>query len=166
MSTGAAGAFPYLTTLVLLPAGAAVVTALLPRRSAFLARLVGIVGSVGALGVAIAVAVVFRSGAGGFQMVTDHRFIGAFGVSFALGVDGISLFLVLLCVLLFPLALLGTFERSGEKSFVFWVLLLETGCLGSFLSLDLLFFFIFNEYRLPRAHYRHSAKSESSHSCR
>ena len=62
--------------------------------------------------------------------------------------DGISLFLVLMTALLFPIALAASGERAGDKSFVAWILVLEAGCLGSFLALDLLLFFLFFELTL------------------
>src|SRR5205814_6210958 len=71
-----------------------------------------------------------------------------FGISWKLGIDGISLFLVLMCGVLFPVALLGGRVRSNPKAFVAWILLLECACLGSFLALDLFLFFLFFELTL------------------
>jgi NADH-quinone oxidoreductase subunit M len=141
-------AFPYLTVLVLLPAGAAVVTALVPAASRTLVRAVGWIGTLAALGVAVAAVIKFHSGFGGFQMVSTHPWISSLGISWSVGIDGISLFLVLMTVLLFPIALGGSGDRSGDKSFVAWMLLLEAGCLGSFCSLDVLMFFLFFELTL------------------
>ncbi len=141
-------AFPYLTALVLLPVGAAVVTLVLPRRASWAIRAVGLLGSFGVLGIAAAVLDEFQSGVGGYQMVSEHPWVGSLGISWNLGVDGISLFLVLLSALLFVLALVGAGERSNVKSFTVWILLLEAACLGSFLSLDLLMFFLFFETTL------------------
>ncbi len=140
--------FPLLTTLVLVPVGAAVVVMSIPRGMAGLIRAVGLAGSLAATGLAVAVGVEFAVGQAGYQMVSRHSWIGVFGISWNLGVDGISLFLVLLCVLLFPICLIGAGVRSDPKSFVVWMLVLETACLGSFLSLDLLLFFIFFELTL------------------
>jgi len=53
-----------------------------------------------------------------------------------------------LTAVLFPIALAGAGPRRDDKSFVAWLLLLEAGCLGSFLSLDLLVFFLFFELTL------------------
>jgi NADH-quinone oxidoreductase subunit M len=140
--------FPFLTVLVLLPAGAAVVAALVPSASRRLVQVVGGLSTVAALGFAAAVLAEFRSGYGGFQMVSVHPWISSLGVSWSLGVDGISLFLVLMTAVLFVIALAGSGARSGDKSFVAWLLLLEAGCFGSFLSLDLLLFFLFFELTL------------------
>ena len=75
------------------------------------------------------------------------------GIHWSLGVDGISLFLVLMTALLFPLAQLGARARRDPRSFVAWLLLLEAACLGSFVSLDLVFFFLFFELTLVPAYF-------------
>ncbi|PZS16534.1 MAG: Fe-S-binding domain-containing protein [Acidimicrobiales bacterium] len=140
--------FPYLTTVVLLPAGAALLVALVPRSRPKVIQGLGMVASVAVGSLAVALAVHFRVGEPGFQMVSRHTWIRSFGISWNLGVDGISLFLVLLCGILFPVTLAGARVRRDPKAFVAWMLLLETACLGSFLSLDLLFFFLFFELSL------------------
>jgi NADH-quinone oxidoreductase subunit M len=141
-------AFPYLTALVLVPVGAALVALVLPKRANWAIRAVGFAASFAVLGIAAAVLDEFQSGVGSYQMVTQHPWIASLGVSWSLGVDGISLFLVLLSALLFVLVLVGCGERSNAKSFTVWIFLLEAACLGSFLSLDLLMFFLFFETTL------------------
>jgi len=140
--------FPFLTVLILLPAGAAVVALLVPAAQTRLVRLVGAAGTLASLGVAAAATVQFRTGDGAFQMVSEHKWISSLGIAWSLGIDGISLFLVLLTAALFPIALAAAGARAGDKSFVAWMLLLEAGCLGSFLSLDVLVFFLFFELTL------------------
>jgi NADH-quinone oxidoreductase subunit M len=144
MSSG----FPYLDVLVLLPAGAALVAALLPSSARMAIRVVGWAGTVATLGFAAATTAAFAGGEGNFQLVTSHPWISSLGISWTLGIDGISLFLVLMTALLFPIAFAGSPQQTGNKSFVAWMLLLEAGCLGSFLSLDLLLFFLFFELTL------------------
>jgi NADH-quinone oxidoreductase subunit M len=141
-------AFPYLTTLVAVPVGGAFAALVLPRRASWAIRAVGFLASFGVLGIAAAVLDEFRAGVAGYQMVSQHPWVASLGISWNLGVDGISLFLVLLSALLFVLALVGAGERSNVKSFTVWILLLEAACLGSFLSLDLLMFFLFFETTL------------------
>ncbi len=90
----------------------------------------------------------FKVGTAGYQLV-DHRiWISQLGVSWSVGVDGISLFLVLMTTVLVPLALVGASATRDLKQFTCWILLLETGCLGSFVALDLLVFFLFFELTL------------------
>ena len=141
-------AFPFLTVLVLVPVGAALLALMVPKRASWVIRGVGLAASVGVLGLAAAVLDEFQAGVGGYQMVSQHPWVGSLGISWNLGVDGISLFLVLLTALLFVLALAGAGERSNVKAFTVWILLLEAACLGSFLSLDLLMFFLFFETTL------------------
>jgi NADH-quinone oxidoreductase subunit M len=140
--------FPLLTTMVLVPAGTALLVLMVPRSKTAAVRGIGLAGSLATMGLAVAVGVEFSVGYGGYQLVSRHSWISVFGISWNLGVDGISLFLVLLCVLLFPICLVGAGVKSDPKAFVAWMLVLETACLGSFLSLDLLLFFIFFELTL------------------
>jgi NADH-quinone oxidoreductase subunit M len=147
-ATAGQRAFPYLTTLVLLPVGAALAVMALPRRHHTLIRISGFVASLAALGVAAAVLDQFETGVSGFQMVSTHPWFGAIGIAWSLGVDGISLFLVLLTAVLFPIAFAGATERPNPKAFTVWLLLLESACLGSFLSIDVMLFFLFFEISL------------------
>ncbi len=141
-------AFPYLTVLILVPAGAGILAAGLPGRSRLATKAIGWAGSLATLGFSIAMAVQFATRHGGFQMVSNHPWASSLGISWTLGVDGISLFLVLMTAILFPIALAASGERAGERSFVAWMMVLEAGCVGSFLSLDLIMFFLFFELTL------------------
>ena len=67
------------------------------------------------------------------------------GIGWHLGVDGISLFLIVLTGVLFPLAIVGIDAHHDEKPYLAWLLMLQAGVMGSFLSLDLFLFFIFFE---------------------
>ena len=140
--------FPILTTIVLAPVVAAAVVALLPRSRPDLARWLGL-GASTAVGVlTLVLAVDFEAGRAGFQFVSEHRWIDEIGVSWILGVDGISLFLVVLTGVLFPVALAAQRIDRDVKSYTAWMLLLEAGCLGAFLALDLFVFFVFFEITL------------------
>ncbi len=140
--------FPILTVIVLLPAVAAVVVAMLPASRQGAVKATGLVASVAVGALAVALAVAFDPDAPDYQFVTEHRWIEEFGSSWLLGVDGISLFLVVLTAVLFPVALYATDVHGDVKSYTAWMLLLEAGCLGSFLALDLLLFFLFFELTL------------------
>ncbi|MDQ3470641.1 MAG: NADH-quinone oxidoreductase subunit M [Actinomycetota bacterium] len=139
------GDFPILTLLVLVPVGGALATAVTGNRRPELVKLVGLLASVltGALSIWLLVA--FEAGAEGFQFVSKHPWIEPWGISWHLGVDGISLLLVALTGILFPLAIVGTDPHHDHKRYLAWLLLLEAGMMGSFLSLDLFVFFIFFE---------------------
>jgi NADH-quinone oxidoreductase subunit M len=87
----------------------------------------------------------FPSGQAGFQFVSQQSWVSEWGISWHLGVDGISLFLVVLTGVLFPLVIIGIDPHHDQKSYLAWMLLLEAGVMGSFLSLDLFLFFVFFE---------------------
>src|SRR5580704_6722904 len=147
--------FPYLTVLVLVPAIGAAVVALVPRRavSQWFHEMVGLVVAVVTLAVAVAIAIQFKTGDGGYQLVSDHVWAKDLGIRWSVGIDGISLFLLLMTALLFPLTMLGARVRRDPRSFVAWLLLLEAACLGSFVSLDLVLFFLFFELTLVPAYF-------------
>ncbi len=81
----------------------------------------------------------------GFQFVEQHAWMPQFGISYHLGVDGISLFLVVLTGFLTPLALLCSWESTHKnvKLFSFFLLALESAMLGVFVAIDLFLFYIF-----------------------
>jgi len=140
--------FPYVALLLLVPAIAAGVVALLHSASRQAVRWIGLIASLLTLGIAVAMLIAFDAHSGGYQFVTQHSWASALGISWLTGVDGISLFMVLLTALLIPIVLLGASEERRNKSFVAWLLLLEVGCIGSFVSLDLILFFLFFELTL------------------
>jgi NADH-quinone oxidoreductase subunit M len=80
-----------------------------------------------------------------FQMVERIPWIPAFGIDYAVGVDGISLFLVVLTGFLTPLALLSSWQSVHKKvkAFCFFMLALESAMIGVFLSLDMFLFYLF-----------------------
>ena len=80
-----------------------------------------------------------------FQFVERHAWIPAFGISYFVGVDGISLLLLVLTGFLTPLALLSSWESVHKKTraFCIFVLLLESAMIGVFVSLDLFLFYVF-----------------------
>lgn len=137
--------FPILSALILVPVlGAVLVTILSNRRPEWI-KLTAALFSVGTAGMSIWLLASFESHSGGFQFVSQHDWISSWGISWHLGVDGISLFLVVLTGILFPLVILGVDPHHDEKRYLGWLLLLEAGVMGSFLSLDLFLFFIFFE---------------------
>ncbi len=86
-----------------------------------------------------------------FQFVEQYRWIPNFGISYHLGVDGISLTLVLLTTILISLSLLysgGGDIEERPREFCFFMLVLETGLLGALLSVDLFLFYVFWEVML------------------
>jgi NADH-quinone oxidoreductase subunit M len=91
----------------------------------------------------------FDQGKTGYQFEEQYTWYAAVHSTLHLGVDGLSLTMVLLTTLLTPLALLASFNITDRlKAYMFLFLILETGMLGVFLSLDLLIFFVFWEIGL------------------
>jgi len=83
-----------------------------------------------------------------FDFATRHVLAAPFGLAYDVAVDGISVFMVLLTSLVVFLALIGARDKRREPAFVAWLLLLTSFTMGSFVSHDLLEFFIFFELTL------------------
>jgi NADH-quinone oxidoreductase subunit M len=92
----------------------------------------------------------FDPAQGGMQLVEHHPWLPDWGIHYFLGVDGISLLLVLLTAFLLPVVLLASWNEIGERVrlYVLFMLALQTGMLGSFLALNLVFFYLFWEAML------------------
>jgi NADH-quinone oxidoreductase subunit M len=139
----------HLLSLILVaPALAAALLFLLPDRGRLL-KSFAVLASLVPLGLAVAVWAGYDSAAGGFQFVERAAWYEAIGSEYHLAVDGLSIPLVLLTTLLTPLGLLiAANVREKVRAFLALFLLLESGTLGVFLSLDLLLFFVFWEISL------------------
>jgi NADH-quinone oxidoreductase subunit M len=137
--------FPILTMLVLVPTvGALLVAAFSTRRPEWV-KLTALLTSVLTGGLSIWVLAAFDKANADFQFVSMHAWIKPWGISWHLGIDGISLFLVVLTGVLFPIVIVGTDPHHDHKRYLSWMLLLEAGLMGSFISLDLFLFFVFFE---------------------
>ncbi len=92
----------------------------------------------------------YDPGDGGFAMQSSAPWIEAWGVSYSLGIDGISVFMVLLTTFTSAIAILGSFEyvRTRRKAFYALMLLLEMGVVGFFLATDIFLFYVFFELTL------------------
>jgi NADH-quinone oxidoreductase subunit M len=91
----------------------------------------------------------FKASQPGYQFEEQYNWYPAINSTFHVGVDGLSLTMVLLTTLLMPLAFLASFNISDRvKAYMFLFLALETGMLGVFLAVDLLIFFVFWEVGL------------------
>ncbi|NCX05655.1 MAG: NADH-quinone oxidoreductase subunit M, partial [Actinobacteria bacterium] len=137
--------FPILSALILLPILGAVLITIVSNKHLEMVKLIAMLFSVGVGGMSIWLLASFHSHDSGFQFVSQHEWVTSWGISWHLGVDGISLFLVVLTGILFPLVILGVDPHHDHKRYLAWLLLLEAGVMGSFLSLDLFLFFIFFE---------------------
>src|SRR5437764_9626185 len=136
--------FPILSTLIALPIVGAIVL-LFAGDDERLARNIALVVSLLVFAETLLLWSRFNAGSADFQFVERHAWIPAFGISYAVGVDGISLFLLVLTGFLTPLALLASWEsvHKKTKAFCIVVLLLESAMIGVFVSLDLFLFYVF-----------------------
>src|SRR5262245_60400318 len=139
-----------LTLVTFLPAVGALVIALVPSGRAATHRVAGLGVALLTLAASLPLWTRFDADSADFQFEVVHRWMPSLGVSFHLGIDGISLLLVLLTTLLTPIALASAWHAIEDrtKEFVITMLLLETGMLGVFVSLDLFLFFVFWEAML------------------
>jgi NADH-quinone oxidoreductase subunit M len=140
----------YLLSLILfLPAVVALVIFLLPAGELKLIRWTALVGSLFPFGLTLLLWSRFNLNGSGFQFQEQYKWYEAINSTFHLGVDGLSLTMVLLTTLLTPLAILASFSISDRvKAYMMLFLFLESGMLGVFLALDLLIFFVFWEIGL------------------
>ncbi|MGE0823301.1 MAG: NADH-quinone oxidoreductase subunit M [Candidatus Binatia bacterium] len=92
----------------------------------------------------------FDSSVAGFQFVEKSAWIPDFGIDYHVGVDGISLFLILLTTFLVPLVIIASWGdvHKRVKEYLSLFLLLETGMLGAFVAIDLFLFYVFWEVML------------------
>jgi NADH-quinone oxidoreductase subunit M len=138
--------FPWLSVVTFIPLAGAIVLAFVPRSNTPAIRGWSLLVTVVTFGFALGMAARFRAVTTGFQLVDRATWVGSLNFHYFLGVDGISLFLVLLTTFLMPAGVLVSWhiERDVKYYFVAF-LVLETAMIGSFLALDLLLFFFFFE---------------------
>jgi NADH-quinone oxidoreductase subunit M len=138
---------PILSTLILLPLLGGILLALVEEaREALIKRLALGISSLDFL-LSLIVYARFDPAVAGMQFVERAPWISSIGSSYFLGVDGISLPLLLLTTFLTPVAILASFSgiKARVKAFMICMLLLEGGMIGVFLALDLVLFYVFWE---------------------
>jgi NADH-quinone oxidoreductase subunit M len=146
--------FPWLTTIALLPlVGAAIVFAL-PAGVADRAKHIALGVSGLTLVLTIAAALQFDSGSKAqFQLVEQHEWIPQFGVSYAMGVDGLALVMIIMAAILAPICILAAWDDvpeggKREKNYFALMLVLETFMIGVFAATDVFLFYVFFEAML------------------
>src|SRR5262245_29810805 len=139
-----------LTLVVFLPAAGAAFLLLFPKSLEKEAKVFALIVAIADGLVSLPLWTRFDIAQSGFQFREHVDWIPALGISYALGIDGISLLLVLLTTILTPVALLFslTHVEKEVKGYSFAFLLLETGMLGSLVALDLALFYVFWEVML------------------
>ncbi|HEV2382087.1 MAG TPA: NADH-quinone oxidoreductase subunit M [Terriglobia bacterium] len=139
-----------LTIATFLPLVGSLVIAFLPREAHSRVRYVALAFSILTFIVTLGLILGFDRAQGGFQWVEDYAWIQSPSIHYHLGIDGLSLILVVLTGFLTPLSILVSWTGITErvKEFHILVLALEAGCIGVFVSLDLFLFFVFWEVML------------------
>src|SRR3990172_3774899 len=136
-----------LNTLLLLPLVGAVPVVLAP---AALAKRIALWVTVVEFFLSVGLWWAFDSANGGMQFTVSAPWIPDWGIRYRLGLDGVSLFMVLLSTALMPLSVLGSWHYITERERSYYALLLTllTGMLGVFVALDLFVFYVFWEVML------------------
>lgn len=139
-----------LSSTLWLPLVGAVLLAFVPKSNPGLARVGGLIVSLSTFALSIAILRMFRPAEAALQLVERRTWIPEWGISYTLGIDGISLWLVLLTTLLTPVVLLSSWNsvHRHQKEYVVAMLVLEFGMIGAFLAMDLLLFYVFFELML------------------
>jgi NADH-quinone oxidoreductase subunit M len=139
-----------LTVLTFLPLAGALTIALLPRQAEGRIRQVALGVSLAVFALAVWMFVLFSPYQPGMQFTEFRPWIDSPPISYHLGIDGLSLLLILLTAFLTPLAILASWASITwhTKEFFLFLLALETGMIGVFTSLDLVLFFVFWEVML------------------
>ena len=138
-----------LLTILFFPVLAALVILFLPSDQVKLIRWTALLSSLVPLGLTLWIWFYFNPGSAAFQYQEQYPWYTAINSTFHIGVDGLSLTMVLLTTLLTPIALLASFGITDRiKAYMMLFLFLETGMLGVFLAMDLLIFFVFWEIGL------------------
>ncbi len=136
-----------LIAILCVPLGVAILAALLPARAS---APVSVLGSLVTLGLTIALVIGFDTGVPGLQEVVDESWIPGLGVRFQLGVDGISLFLVVMTALLWAATFAWSAWRLPDRPKNYFLMLGigEFAVMGAFLAQDLLLFVLFFDLML------------------
>jgi NADH-quinone oxidoreductase subunit M len=109
-----------------------------------------LIGSLVTFAVSVLIYQNFQASGADFQMTESAPWISTVGISYNVGVDGISLWLILLTTFLMPIAIAGSFSavEVRVREYYFLLLALETGMLGAFVALDIFLFYVFWEAML------------------
>jgi NADH-quinone oxidoreductase subunit M len=137
--------FPLLSSLVILPViGSVAVLAFGRGRDGFV-RGLALAVSLVTFAISLAMWAGFDAASAEFQFVERYTWLPDFGISYHVGVDGISLLLVVLTTFLTPIALLCSWESIEDRvrEFSMFMLVLEAAMIGVFISLDLFLFYLF-----------------------
>ncbi len=139
--------FPIVSLIIFLPLVGAIVVAFLPNRRADLARYTALGFALAAWVASLILLIGFTPGRPGFEYIEQQPWIPLFGIRYKVGVDGLSMAMVVLTTTLTWISILASFRpiQNRVKEYMVSFLVLEVGMIGVFVSLDLFLFYIFWE---------------------
>ncbi len=139
--------FPILSTITFLPLVGALVIFLWATISAENTRRIALVASLLSFAASVVMLINFDSGVSGMQMTERFEWLPKLGIAYSMGVDGLSVLLVVLSTLLGVVAVVQSFAPITHRvrEYYISILLLQTGMIGVFLAVDLFLFYIFWE---------------------
>ena len=139
-----------ITAILAIPLVGAIAVALLPKDEVQQCRNVGMLFSIVTFTVSLGLVTGFQATEGGMQFELAVPWVKSLGIYYHVGVDGISLWLVLLTSFLTPIVILSGYSHihTRVREFVVSMLLMEVGMLGAFVALDLILFYVFWEIML------------------
>jgi NADH-quinone oxidoreductase subunit M len=141
--------FPYLDTLVFAPLAGAFLAVLVPKGNLKALRVVALGVTLFTFVLSLGLLSQFDPAEAGFQRGTSAGWIPEWGIGYVTGVDGVSLWLILLTTFLMPISVLASWSVTQRaKPYFVFLLALETGMLGVFAALDMFLFYIFWEASL------------------
>jgi NADH-quinone oxidoreductase subunit M len=141
--------FPWLSLVTWMPLAGALILLALPKTRIAWIKYFANAWAAGCFLVSLPL-LMYDKALGGVQFIEDHQWVPLLGARYTLGVDGISVVLVLLTTLLGAIATLSSWNyiKKRDKEFYFFILLMQTAMLGVFVAMDLFLFYVFWEVTL------------------
>ncbi len=139
-----------LSVFIIFPLFAAFLLAFLPRGNERAIKFFALAAVIVEFAVSLVLLAGFNAGSSAMQFVEQYSWLPQFGISYHIGVDGISIWLVILTTFLMVIAIPASFQgiRERLKEYYIFFLILESAMLGVFVALDLFLFYVFWEFTL------------------
>lgn len=138
--------FPILSAILLAPVIGVIVILFIPQEEERVIKITAAIATLIALVLAVIAFLTYDRSLGGLQFLEDYSWVPSFGINYAVGVDGMSLPLVLLTAIVIFTGVFASWDMHTRiKEFFIFLLILVTGVFGVFISRDLFFFYLFFE---------------------
>ncbi|MEA2460420.1 MAG: NADH-quinone oxidoreductase subunit, partial [Actinomycetota bacterium] len=138
-----------LDVVIFAPLVGALLVGLIPKERSNAIRWTALAATLAVFGLSLGVLGSFETGTAGFQLGTTADWVPSWGIRYITGIDGLSLWMIMLTTFLMPLCVLASWSmESRVKPYFIFLLTLETGMLGVFSALDLFLFYLFWEVTL------------------